>query len=114
MKQLFITIFIIIIPLLSSSSESGSALIPSLLLDIIIVPSFIVIILSQAKAFFDADISSVPPLIVKFVRAAPFIPFFGFPITFNFPLPLIVRDDELLNFIPLCRRSRSLRQREAS
>jgi hypothetical protein len=71
--------FIIIVPLLSLSSESGSDLIPSLLQDIIIVPSFIVSKLSHAKALFAAVISSVPPFIVKLVRAAPFIPFFGFP-----------------------------------
>ena len=86
-------------PLLSVSSESGSALIPSVLLFIVIVPSFIVIILSQAKAFFAEVISKFPPLITKLLREAPFIPFFGFPIIFSFPSPLIVKVEELLNFI---------------
>ena len=56
----------IILPLLSVSSESGSDLIPSLLLFIMIVPSLIVIKLSQARAFFTAVISKVPPLIIAF------------------------------------------------
>ena len=95
----------IILPLLSVSSESGSDLIPSLLLFIMIVPSLIVIKLSQARAFFTAVISKVPPLIIKLVRAAPFIPFFTFPIIINFPLPLIVKDDDFLNLIPAPSKS---------
>ena len=56
-------------------------------------------------AFFEADISRTPPLMVKVVRAAPFIPFFGFPIIVNFPVPLMVKDDELLNLIPAPSKS---------
>ena len=48
--------FISIVPLLFGSSESGSALIPALLLEIIIDTLFIVILCSQAKAFFEAVI----------------------------------------------------------
>ena len=42
---------------------------------------------------------------IKIERAAPFIPFFGFPITVNFSVPLIVRADEFLNLIPAPSKS---------
>ena len=87
-------------PLLSSSSESGSDFIPSLSLMISIVPPLIVIRLSHAKAFFAAVIDSVPLFIVMEDFLAPLIPFFGVPITVNFPDPLIVKDELALNLIP--------------
>ena len=58
-------------------------------------------------AFFVAFIYKIPLFIVKFVWDAPFIPFLAFPKTVNFPSPLIVREDELLNFIPAPSKSSS-------
>ena len=61
--------------------------------------------MSQAIALLAEVISKTPPLIVKLERDAPLIPFFGFPTMVNFPVPLMVKDDELLNFIPAPSKS---------
>ena len=92
--------FISIVPLLSESSESGSDLMPSFRLVIWIFPPFIVNRLSQAKTFFVEVIIIFPLLIIKFELVPPFISFFVFPITFNVPVPLIVKDSDILIFIP--------------
>ena len=56
--------------------------------------------LSQARAFFEAEIFNVPLFIVKVDFLPPFIPFFGFPLTSKVPVPLIVNDELALNLIP--------------
>ena len=68
-------------------------MIPSLSLTILIIPLLIVNKLSQAKAFFEAEIFNVPLFIVKVDFLPPFIPFFGLPLTSNVPVPLSVNDE---------------------
>ena len=83
-------------------------MIPSLSLTILIIPSLIVNKLSQAKAFFEAEIFNVPLFIVKVDFLPPFIPFFGLPLTSKVPVPLIINVELPLNFIPAPSKESSL------
>ena len=91
---------ILIVPSLLLSSESGSEIIPSPWLVTLMEPPFIVYKLSQANPLLIAVISRFPLSIVRVLFSPPFIPFFILHITFNFPSPFIVNEEDFLKFIP--------------
>ena len=64
---------------------------------IFIIPSLIVIKLSQTKAFFPDEIVNILLFMVNEDFLAPFIPFFGLTDTLSFPSTLIVKDELPLN-----------------
>ena len=72
-------------------------MIPLLSPSIFIIPSLIVINLSQTKAFFPDEIVNILLFMVKVDFLAAFIPFFGLPDTLSFPSPLIFKDELPLN-----------------